>query len=245
MNPRLEQLVREVARVQPNTVVVLFAGGNVDMNGFIDEVGGLVHAFYPGQAGGQAVAEALFGRINPSGKLPASFEKHLEDRSSFDCYHDSDEDRRVSLSDGIFTGYRHFDRGGEPPRFEFGFGLSYTTFAYENLELSHASLGASDELSVAFDIVNTGHRVGATVAQLYLGARSATVPRPVKELKGFARVDLAAGERRRVELVLDRSALAHYSVETRAFRVEPGEFEVLVGASSRDIRLRARFVVAD
>lgn len=245
MNSELEELVHEVAKVQSNTVVVLFAGGNVAMNGWIDGVGGLIHAFYPGQEGGRAVAEVLFGHVNPSGKLPATFEKRLEDRSSFDCYHDDDGSHRVKLVDGVFTGYRHFDRAKIEPRFPFGFGLSYTTFSYENLELSAKTLSANAELTVSFDLVNTGTRAGAEVVQLYLSPLTASVLRPKKELKGFARVELNAGERRRVDLRFNRSALQYYDVGRKAFSVEPGDFEVMVGASVADIRLTARFGVVD
>lgn len=237
MNDRLTQLVREVSKVQPNTVVVLFAGGNVDMQDWLPGVAGLVHAFYPGQAGGQAIAEVLFGKINPSGKLPATFERRLEDRSSFDCYHDDDGDRRVALTDGIFTGYRHFDRAGIEPAFPFGFGLSYTTFAYENLELTPTS-GAG--VKVAFDVINTGKRAGTEVAQVYVRDEEASLPRPLKELKGFASVSLEPGERRRVSVDLDRSAFEYYDPAHHSFVLEPGDFEILVGASAADVRVWGR-----
>lgn len=243
MQADVAQLVADVAEVNPNTVVVLTAGGNLEMASWIDRVNAVLHAWYPGQEGGTAVAEILFGEVNPSGKLPATFEKKLEDRSSFDCYQDEDGDKRVLLEDGIFTGYRHVDREGVEPLFPFGFGLSYTTFEYENLKLSSDSISAADTLTVSFDIVNTGERRGADVAQLYVADSEAAVPRPVKELKGFDRVDLDPGERRTVEIQLDRSALEYFDPTEKAWVAEPGEFEVLIGASSMDIRLRAGFAL--
>jgi beta-glucosidase len=235
----LEQLVLEVASVQENTIVVLTSGGNVDMNRWLDRVGGLLFVGFPGQQGGQAIAEILFGIVNPSGKLPVTFEKRLEDRSSFASYHDADGDRRVQLSDGVFTGYRHLDQQGIEPRFPFGFGLSYTSFAYENLQLSRSSIGSSENLTVSLDVVNTGSRRGAEVVEVYVRDVEATVPRPAKELKGFAKLWLDPGERKRVVVELGPRAFAFYDVVREDWLVEPGDFELLVGASSRDIRATA------
>ena len=240
MDPELEKQLGDVAAVNANTVVVLTAGGNVDMQAWIDSVKGLVHAWYPGQEGGTAVAEILFGDVNPSGKLPVTFEKRLEDRSSFDCYHDDDGDKHVALTDGIMTGYRHCDARGIEPQFPFGFGLSYTTFAYDALRLSTDTMRPDDVLNVSFDIVNTGARAGAEVAQLYIRDEESSLPRPVKELKGFVKVQLEPGERRTVSIELDATALRFYDPD-KGWTVEPGGFEVLVGASCTDIRLRGKF----
>src|SRR6185503_4269219 len=146
MSPEVEALLLAVAAAQPKTVVVLTAGGNLDMSRFIDRVPAVLHAFYPGEAGGQALAEILLGQVNPSGRLPATFEKRVEDRSSFGCYFDADGDQRVLLEDGIFTGYRHFDRAGIEPRFAFVFGLSYTTFRHAVLRLTREQRGAGPRL---------------------------------------------------------------------------------------------------
>ena len=193
-----DELLATVAAANPHTVAVLTGGGNLDMNRWIDAVAGLLHAWYPGQEGGHAVAEILFGEVNPSGKLPATFEKRLEDRSSCDCYQDDDKDRRVTYSDGIFGGYRHFDRAGIAPRFPFGFGLSYTTFAYENLKLSAPSMKATGRLKVSCDIINTGAREGKETVQLYIRDELSECVRPVKELKQFAKVSLQPGARTRI-----------------------------------------------
>jgi beta-glucosidase len=240
MDPELETQLRDVTRANANTVVVLTAGGNVDMQSWIDSVKGLVHAWYPGQEGGTAVAEILFGDVNPSGKLPATFEKRLEDRSSFDCYHDDDGDKRVELTNGIMTGYRHFDAQGVEPQFPFGFGLSYTTFAYDALRLSCDVMRPDDTLTVSFDIANTGTRAGAEIAQLYIRDEESSVPRPVKELKEFVKVQLEPGERRTVSIELEATALRFYDPD-KGWTVEPGGFEVLVGASCTDIRLQGKF----
>jgi beta-glucosidase len=230
-----------MAAANENTAVLLHAGGNVDMEGWLDSVKGLLHMWYPGQNGGQAAGEILFGQVNPSGKLPATFEQNLEDRGSTDCYHDEDDDKRVQLYDGVFTGYRHFDREGIEPRFPFGFGMSYTSFEYSDLQLSTDTVDVAEGLTARFQLTNTGDRAGAEVAQLYLADVDATVPRPPKELKGFARVELEPGENRTVEIELGPEALEFFDMDTGEWTSEPGEFRVLVGSSSRDIHLEATF----
>jgi beta-glucosidase len=244
MNPQLEALVQAVARVQPNCVVVLTSGGNVDMEGWLGAVKGLLFVSYPGQEGGKAVAEVLFGVTNPSGKLPATFERRLEDRSSADAYHDDDHDKRVALSDGIFTGYRHVDRSRVAPRFCFGYGLSYTRFGYEALSLDWNGLAPDKSLRVSLDVINLGSRRGSEVVQVYVHDVQSSVPRPVKELKGFEKVTLDPGERRRITLELGSRAFAFYDTERHDFRVEPGTFAIWVGASSEDIRLRGSVEVS-
>jgi beta-glucosidase len=234
-----------VAAAQRNTIVVLTAGGNLDMSRFIDRVPAVLHAFYPGEAGGQALAEILLGRVNPSGKLPATFEKRVEDRSCFNSYFDVDQDSRVVLEDGIFTGYRHFDRSGIEPRFAFGFGLSYTTFQHAGLSLSRERLAAEQALEVQVEVTNTGKRAGAEVVQVYVRDVQSRLPRPEKELKGFARVLLAPGETKRVSVKLEPQAFQYYDPEQKSWLLEPGEFEVLVGASATDIRQRARCTIGD
>ena len=245
MPKALEDLLIEVAKVNRNTVVVLTAGGNVDMRRWIHRVGAVVHAWYPGQEGGTAVAEILFGEVNPSAKLPVTFEKSLEDRSSFDCYHDNNGDNRVELSDGVFCGYRHFDREGIEPMFPFGFGLSYTTFAFEDLQLSSATMKPDQTIMASFDLTNTGRRAGAEVAQLYISDVKASLPRPIKELKGFVKVQLEPGERKRVQIPIDISNLQFYDSDARRWTAEPGEFHVLIGASAEDIRLQSSFRLED
>ena len=231
------QLILDVAQANPQTVVALYAGGNVDMTRWIDPVKGLLYLWYPGQDGALAAAEILFGKTNPSGKLPATFEKHVEDRSSFDSYLDSDRDKRVFYEDGLFTGYRHHDRKGHAPRFPFGFGLSYTTFDYKNLRLSKSTLKAGEVLEVLVDVTNTGLRAGAEVVQIYVHDEKASVVRPVKELKGFEKIDLAPGETKTVTVNLPARAFQFWHPDRKEWLAEPGVFEILVASSATEIRL--------
>lgn len=237
MQADLDRFVADVAKVNPRTIVVLCAGGNVDMSRWYEDVKGLVHAWYPGQEGGTAVAEVLFGAVNPSGRLPATFETRLEDRSSFDCYNDTDGDKRIALSDGIFGGYRHHDRTGVAPRFAFGFGLSYTTFSYSGLRLSATKMGLTEGLSVKFTVMNTGTRAGAEVAQVYVSDLECRVDRPVKELKGFSKVWLEAGESATVSVTLAPQAFSFYDDRKHAWVTEAGEFAVAVGSSASELKL--------
>ncbi len=229
----------ELAEANHNTVAVINAGGNVDMSAWVEKVGAILWVWYPGQEGGKAVAEVISGFVNPSGKLPVTFERKLADRSSFDSYHDEDNDKHVTLSDGIFTGYKHHDRTHVKPLFPFGFGLSYTTFAYENLSIEPGEGAVA--VSASFDLVNTGEVTGEEIAQVYISDLESSLPRPEKELCGFAKVHLEAGERKSVTVPIPRRALQFYNPGLHAWISEPGEFEVLVGASAADIRLAGRF----
>ena len=235
-----EDLIRAIGAANRRTVVVLIAGGNVAMAAWLDRVAGLVHAWYPGQEGGTAIAEVLFGDVNPSGKLPASFEKRWEDNACYTSYYDN-HTLHVSYSEGVFLGYRHFDRDGIEPQFPFGFGLSYTTFTYAHASLNRPVLNKGGRIDVAFDITNTGKREGAEVAQLYIRQLAPGEPRPVKELKGFTRVHLKPGETKRISLPIDESMLSYFNSKKAAWIAEPGEFEVLIGSSSRLIQLTKGF----
>ena len=237
MPPDLERLLIAVAKANPKTAVVLTGGGHIDMRTWLDSVPAVLHSFYLGQEGGRAVAEILFGKVNPSGKLPFTAERNLEDRSSFGCYHDSDSDLRVTLKDGVFGGYRHFDRHGITPLFPFGFGLSYTKFAYSNLHVSTDRIKQGERVTVRFDITNSGPVAGAEAAQLYVADPDCSVPRPPKELKGFVKVALEPGETKTVTIESGPEAFQFFHPE-HGWTAEPGRFELLVGASATDIRLR-------
>ncbi len=239
-----DELIRQITSVNKNTIVVLTAGGSVDMTRWIDTVPGLIHAWYPGQEGGTALAQMLFGDYSPSGKLPASFERRWEDNAAFNSYYPAKGAKRVRYSEGVFIGYRHFDRSAVKPLFAFGYGLSYTTFAYSNLAVTPRGGSLNEPVTVSFDVTNTGTREGAEVAELYVGDPHASVPRPVKELKGFARVILKPRETRRVKIQLDRRSFSFYDVNKKDWNAEPGEFFLLVGASSDDIRLTGSFILA-
>jgi beta-glucosidase len=233
-----DAFIEHLSEVNQNTIVVLTGGGNVDMTRWIDKVPGLVHAWYPGQEGGTALAQILFGEYSPSGKLPASFERRWEDNAVYKSYYPQKEDKHVEYTEGVFVGYRHFDRSGVKPLFPFGYGLSYTQFAYSDLKIEPGQ----DQLArVSFTIKNVGVREGAEVAQIYVGEAHPSVPRPVKELKGFARLDLRPGEAKEVSLTLDRRAFAYFDVQKHDWVANPGDFTVSVGSSSADIRLKTVF----
>ncbi|ADW68874.1 glycoside hydrolase family 3 C-terminal domain-containing protein [Granulicella tundricola] len=235
-----DEMIRAVAAVNKRTIVVLNAGDSVDLTQWVDQVPGLVDAWYGGEEGGNAVADILFGDANPSGKLPFTFLRRLEDSPSYGNY--PGENLHVKYAEGIYVGYRYFDKHIDvPPLFPFGFGLSYTTFQYSDLKVHK---GTGDEMAtVSLTVKNTGARKGAEVAQLYVGQPHASVDRPVKELKGFQRVELAPGESRSVQFVLDRRAFSFYSVAKHGWVAEPGSFDLAVGSSSRDIRLESHFVL--
>ena len=235
-----DELIAAVRAANKRVVVVLTSGGGVDMTHFIDHVPAVIETWYPGQEGGTALAEALFGEVTPSGKLPVTFERRFADSAVAASYY-PDAAKRIAYKEGVFLGYRHFDQTGQKPLFPFGHGLSYTRFKYGALSISPQTIsGEAARATVSFDVTNIGKRRGAEVAQLYVGDRHAPVPRPPKELKGFAKVDLAPGETRRVQLVLDRRALSYFEVGTGQWRAAPGTFEILIGSSSRQIELHGQ-----
>jgi len=225
-------------------MVVLNAGGNVDMNSWIDSAPALLHSWYPGQEGGKATAEILFGDVNPSGRLPATFERRWEDNPVHDNYYPPAGTTKFVYKEGLFVGYRGYEKNGTKPLFPFGYGLSYTTFKYANLAIKPADGSTkSEELSaplyeVTFDVTNTGSREGADVAQVYVGDPHSKVSRPAKELKGFSRVNLKPGETKTVALTLDGRAFSYYDVDAKQWRADSDEYQILVGRSSQDIQLR-------
>jgi beta-glucosidase len=239
-----DSYIQQIARLNKNVVVVLTAGGNVDMTKWIGSVPSLIHAWYPGQEGGTALAQILFGEVNPSGKLPASFERRWEDNAAFASYYPKTGDKRVKYEEGVFVGYRHFDRTQVKPLFPFGFGLSYTKFQYTDLTVTPASSGLDGPVIISFNIKNVGQREGAEIAELYVGDSHASVPRPVKELKGFAKVNLRPGERKRITLQLDRRAFSFFDVKKHSWTAEPGEFAILVGSSSAKIELQGKYILS-
>jgi beta-glucosidase len=231
-----DSFIEQVAAINKNVVVVLTAGGNVNMTGWIDKVPGLIHAWYPGQEGGTALAQILFGDVSPSGKLPASFERRWGDNAAFDSYYPK-QDKKVEYKEGIFLGYRHFDRSTVKPLFPFGFGLSYTKFQYSDLTVTPASSDLTAPVAVSFSLRNVGPREGAEVAEVYVGDSHSSVPRPVKELKGFAKVNLRPGESKRVSVNLDRRSFSYFDVKKHDWNAAPGDFDILVGSSSAKIEL--------
>jgi len=209
----------------------------VDTSKWLDRVPALIETWYAGQESGTAPGEMLSGAFSPSGKLPATFERRWEDNAVYRSYYPV-RDNNVIYSEGIFVGYRHFDQSGRKPLFPFGYGLSYTKFKLGSLAVTPDTLAGDGPVTVAFDVTNVGRREGAEVVQVYVGDRHAPVPRPPKELKGFVKVTLKPGESKRAQVTLNRRAFSYYDVVAKQWTAAPGEFDILVGASSQQIDLR-------
>jgi beta-glucosidase len=200
-----------------------------------------VDMWYGGQEGGNAIADVLFGQANPSGKLPVSFVKEWKDSPAYGHY--PGENLKVDYAEGIYVGYRYFDKQNVEPLFPFGYGLSYTKFSYSDLKISPNKAAPGQAVEVSVRVRNSGSRSGAEVVELYVHDGHASVDRPVRELKGFQRVELVAGETKEVHFTLDRGAMAFYSTAKKDWVTEPGEFEIQVGSSSRDLRMKGSFIL--
>lgn len=230
-----DSLISEIANVNKNTIVVLTTGSPVLMDRWLGNVKAVVETWFGGQEMSYAIADVLSGAYNPSGKLPISFPKRWEDCSAFETY--KAKDKVTEYSDGIFVGYRHFDGKKIEPLFPFGFGLSYTSFQYDSIMVTENASASEPSVEVSFRVTNVGSRDGAEAAQVYVSDKVSSVSRPPKELKGFKKIFLKAGESKDVNITLKKNAFAFYDVNTHQWIVEPGEFDVLVGSSSKDIRL--------
>ena len=235
--PGQDELVNQIVEANKNTAIVITSGGGVDMSTWIDHVPVILQSWFSGQQGSTALAQLLFGDYSPSGRLPVTFERRWEDNPVHDSYYPNAGDTKVRYSEGVFVGYRGYDKSGTKPLFPFGFGLSYTTFAFNNLSISPATVSGDQPVTVSFDVTNTGKRSGAVVAQVYVREPHATVPRPPKELKAFAKPFLNPGETRHITATLDRRAFSYYDVKSHGWTVDPGEFQIMVGQSSAQIDL--------
>jgi beta-glucosidase len=268
LNGNQDALVRAVAAANPRTVVVVKSGSAVLMP-WADHVPAILEAWYPGEEDGNAVAALLFGDFNPSGKLPITFPKSIDDlpantaaqypgTGTVEPYKNAEFDMTMKAppgpggvahySEGVFVGYRHYDARDIVPLFPFGHGLSYTSFAYKDLKISadQVSFDGKRPTTVTVDatLVNVGNMRGAEVVQLYVGLPSIDgVPQPPKQLKGFEKVTLDPGKKARVHMILDARSLSYWDVRSHAWAVAPGDYQIMVGASSRDVRLRGRFTV--
>jgi len=238
LSPAHIALVQAVSAANPRTIVVLEGSSAITVEGWIDGVKGLLHAFYPGVQGGTALAGILFGDVNPSGKLPVTVPVAEADLPPFD-------NTSAQVTYGFFHGYRYVDHDGTTPRFPFGFGLSYTTFSYENLKLSSTTLAPALDGSVTVnaEVRNSGSVAGDEIAELYVGANHSAVERAVRDLKGFQRIHLEAGQTKTVSFTLRARDLAYYDVTTSAWVVEPTDYTVSVGTSSRDLPLTTTLTV--
>jgi beta-glucosidase len=239
-----DELIGRVVAANPRTVVVLFGGGPVEMGPWLARVPAVVQAWYPGMEGGNAIARVLFGDVNPSGKLPCTFPRRLEDSPAHALGAYPGENLTVRYEEGLLVGYRWFDAKKIEPLFPFGHGLSYTDFRYSGLRVVGDAGGKAPAAVVEFEVANTGAREGAEVAQIYVSDESSSLPRPPKELKGFSKVFLKPGERRTVSVPLEQSAFAFYDPARRQWVAEKGDFKIMVGSSSRDIRLEGNFRLA-
>lgn len=233
-------LIEQVAAANPRTIIVLNTGSPITMP-WLDKVAALVQAWYPGQECGNAIADVLFGETNPSGKLPQTFPVRLEDNPAYLNF--PGENGKVYYGEGLFVGYRYYEKKRIAPLFPFGFGLSYTSFDYDSLRLSAQEISPDDTLEVAIDVTNTGRRAGKEVVQVYVRDITSRLHRPNKELKAFTKVQLEPGECKTVTLTLARDALAYYDDLAHTWVAEAGEFEVLVGSSSQEIRATATFTL--
>ncbi|MGV3530546.1 MAG: glycoside hydrolase family 3 C-terminal domain-containing protein [Flavisolibacter sp.] len=231
-----EELFKAVLAANPNTVVVLIGGGPVDMRSWGASAKAILQAWYPGMEGGNALAEILFGTVNPSGKLPMTFPKQLSDVPAHKLGQYPGDGKDVYYFDDIYVGYRYYDTYKVDPEFAFGHGLSYTTFAYQNLKVQRTAKGAT----LTFIIKNTGKSAGADVAQVYVKQMNPTLPRPEKELKGFEKVYLQPGQQKTVTITLNEEAFQYYNDVKNQWVREKDSFEVMVGSSSKDIRLQQK-----
>jgi beta-glucosidase len=236
--PGQAALIQSAAALNPRTIVILNAGGSVATKGWIADAPAFLDAFYPGQEGGTAIAEILFGATNPSGKLPFTWEKRWEDCAAYGNYPTEQSPTANTYKEGVFAGYRWFDSKGIEPLFPFGFGLGYTTFEISDARVTKSVNG---DIDVTATVRNTGSRAGAEVVQVYVEPPKGEAPRPVRELRGFTKVTLDAGESKVVTIQIPRGDLAYWNAETRGWVVTPGGYTARVGDSSRDLPLRVGF----
>lgn len=243
-----EVLIYEIASVQPNTIVVLTNGAPVEIP-WKDKVAAILEGYLGGQSAARAISDIITGKINPSGKLAETFPETIEDTPSFINF--PGERDRVFYGEDIFVGYRYYDKKEIEPAYPFGYGLSYTSFRYDNLNIYQHSKNDIDarDLSeiiaeISFTITNTGARAGSEVAQLYISAETSQVRRPIKELKGFDKVKLKPGESKEISFNIIAGDLAYYEPEIANWLTEPGDYQVLIGSSSDDIRLRDEINIA-
>lgn len=248
-----ELYVRRVVRLNPNVIVLVNSGSGIRMIDWYQKTAAILYCFYNGQNGNIAVAEILAGDVNPSGKLPFTIEREFRDGPGADylppgnvLYNGANDEWEkiypvydVPYKEGVFVGYRWYDSRNIEPLYPFGFGLSYTQFSYSDLAVNVLT-GAEPGVEVRFKITNTGNVAGKEIAQIYVRDLHSSEPRPLKELKGFQKVSLAPGEQTTVQMILPPQAFAFWSTGLRNWLVEPGDFEILVGASSRDIRLKSQ-----
>lgn len=229
--------ILDTAAVNKNTVVVLFAGSPIDMSEWIDEVAAVVYVGFPGEMGGEAIANVLTGKVNPSGKLTETFPLAYEDTPAAKCYADT---KITRYEEGLDVGYRYYDTYGVPVLFPFGYGLSYSKFEYSEIKLVQKDCFS---LEVCYNVSNTSDLDGKEVSEVYVRAMSSYVYRPYKELKGFAKTLVKAGKTEKIKVVLDKHAFEYWSVSKNCWDIEDGVYEIIVGASVADEKLSAKIKI--
>lgn len=229
-----DELIKAVLKANPKTIIVLMGGGPIDISPWVDQCRGMIEGWYPGMEGGNALAKIIFGEVNPSGKLPMTFPKKLGDSPAHKLGEFPGVNGTVHYNEGIFVGYRYFDTYKVEPQFPFGYGLSYTTFKYTGMVIQK---DANQHATVKLIVTNTGKTAGAEVVELYVKEQHPAVERPDKELKAFQKVFLQPGESKQVSLSLDKRSFSYYDDKTNAWVADAGSYDLLVGSSSRDIRL--------
>jgi len=229
------ELIKAATNVNPKTILVLSNGSAINMHQWINDVPAVLETYLLGQAGGGAISDVLFGKENPSGKLTETFPVRLEHNPAYLNY--PGEAGKVRYGEGLYVGYRYYDKKEIEPIFPFGFGLSYTTFSYSNLTVSKKTFKDIEGVTVNVDITNTGEVPGKEIVQLYIHQSNPKVDRPFKELKGFSKVELQPNETKTATFYLDSRSFAYYSVNYNSWIWEAGEYDILIGASSKDIRL--------
>jgi len=239
-----DEMIREIAAANPKTIVSITSGGNVDSHSWMDRVSAVLQSWYGGQQAGQALAEILFGKVDPSGHLPATFERSAEDNPTFADYYPDGDSIQVHYREGIYVGYRGYEKNGTKPLFPFGFGLSYTTFKFSNLKVSQEKSADGVHAVATFEVTNTGKREGAEVAQLYVTEDAPKVDRPKHELKGFERVSLAPGETKHVSIPLDARSFSYYDVAGKKWAIGSNKFTISVGDSVESLPLTAGLTLA-
>ena len=241
-----DELIEFAAEHNNNVIVVIYSGGAVDMRRWHDKVEAVLMGWYPGQEGGLAIARMLAGEMSPSGRLPISIEASPEDNPAYDNYYVEEPMTKrghstlnVTYGEGIFVGYRGYEKNGVSPLYPFGYGLTYTTFEYSDLMVSEKG----DGVDVTLTVTNTGNFDAAEVVQIYVGEDNPCVARPAKELKGYDKVFIPKGESAVVNVRLPESAFAFYDVDIHDWRINPGSFTIMVGASSQDIKLKEHIIL--
>jgi beta-glucosidase len=228
--------VESISQINQKIVVILAGGAPIELPWY-DKVKGIIHTYLSGQAGASALVDILLGKVNPSGKLTETYPLKLSDNPSFDNF--PGNPLTVEYRESIYVGYRYYDKAKKEVRFPFGFGLSYTTFEYSKLKLHKSQIKENETLKITFNLKNKGSVAGAEVAQLYVSDIAATIFRPLKELKGFSKVFLQPNEEKTITINLEMRAFAFYNTKVHNWFIESGDFEISVGSSSADIKLRS------